>query len=89
MADNAKMTSSDGDISFKSLPGLSFVLLVTGTVFFVLGFGSNSWAVIEDSDADTRQGLWQRCRCADMDSHALDGKLSFSYERKIIENIMR
>ena len=74
------MTYSDEkDIAFKSLTGLNFLMLVTGTVFYVLGFGSNSWAVIEYktnfAQWDVRQSLWQRCECSDMDSDRIHGKL--------------
>ena len=77
------MVSSDEDITFKSLTGLSFILLMVGTVFYVLGFGSNSWAVIEYKDDyrrfDLRQSLWQQCGCVDMDKDKLDGKLGVIY----------
>ena len=74
------MTYSDEkDIAFKSLTGLNFLMLVTGTVFYVLGFGSNSWAVIEykfgSTQFDLRQSLWQRCECSDMDRDMIESKL--------------
>ena len=68
------LVSDEGDIAFKSVTGLIFMLLAAATVFYVLGFGSNSWAVVEDKDFDVRQSLWQRCQCIDMDSDTRDGE---------------
>jgi len=53
-------------ISFRGLAGAIFVCLVSSALLYVVGFATNSWAIIESESENvspTHQGLWAHCTC--------------------------
>ena len=50
-------------ISFKGPAGVTFILLMSASIFYVLAFGSNGWY----KRGNVHSGLWSKCIVEDVD----------------------
>ena len=72
------MPVSVHNIAFKGYAGVGFVLLMLASIFYILAFGSVSWAVNDTLAAvDGRLGIWQACACSDIEN--AEGKRSIMH----------
>lgn len=41
--------------------GLSLMLLLTGTILFLIGYSTNNWTIGENGNQTLKSGVWKVC----------------------------